>query len=84
MAKNIRTQKNFPASIPKALIQGFCKTDKKFLDKVESGGSTAIVAVLKQDKDAVLYVANAGDSRCIASVAGNAVPLSVDHKVLIY
>ena len=27
-----------------------------------------------------LFVANAGDSRCVMGVAGNCVPLSFDHK----
>lgn len=82
MVKNITAQKTFPKSMAKAITQGFLKTDKKFLDKVESGGSTAIVAVLERQKNkkATLFVANAGDSRCVASVAGSAVPLSVDHK----
>lgn len=66
-----------------AIRRGFKKTDKKFLDKVDQGGSTAIVAVIKQQdgKKATLYIANVGDSRCVASVKGKAVPLSTDHKV---
>lgn len=40
-------------------------------------GCTAVVAVLK-GKD--LYVANAGDSRCVLCRDGQAVELSLDHK----
>lgn len=80
MVKNITSQKSFAKSLSSAIKDGFLKTDKKFLDKLESGGTTAIVAVLNEASNDLL-VANAGDSRCIASVAGTAVPLSVDHKV---
>ncbi|CAB0036730.1 unnamed protein product [Trichogramma brassicae] len=40
-------------------------------------GCTAVVAVLKGDE---LYVANAGDSRCVLCREGQAVELSFDHK----
>lgn len=40
-------------------------------------GCTAVMAVLRGNK---LYVANAGDSRCVLSRKGRAVPLSADHK----
>jgi protein phosphatase 1G len=42
-----------------------------------SSGSTAVVALLRGNK---LFVANAGDSRCIMSRRGKAIDLSVDHK----
>jgi len=82
LIKNITKQKSFPKALPKALERGFLHTDKKFLDKIESGGTTAIVAALehKGGKNSVLHVANVGDSRCVASVGGKAVALSVDHK----
>ncbi|XP_024373389.1 probable protein phosphatase 2C 11 isoform X2 [Physcomitrium patens] len=40
-------------------------------------GSTAVVALIRGNK---LFVANAGDSRCIMSRRGEAVNLSIDHK----
>ncbi|CAH2251119.1 probable protein phosphatase 2C 11 [Pararge aegeria] len=40
-------------------------------------GCTAVVAVLKGN---LLYVANAGDSRCIICREGKAIDMSVDHK----
>lgn len=42
-----------------------------------SAGCTAVVALVRGDK---LYVANAGDSRCVASHNGHAVALTHDHK----
>ena len=43
----------------------------------EEVGCTAVVAVLRGN---VLYVANAGDSRCVLGRGGRAVDLSTDHK----
>lgn len=40
-------------------------------------GCTAVVALVK---DNVVYVANAGDSRCVLSRDGRAIELSQDHK----
>lgn len=42
-----------------------------------TSGSTAVVAVLKNDR---IVVANAGDSRCVLSRRGKAYDLSRDHK----
>ncbi|KAG5867765.1 hypothetical protein JTB14_012382 [Gonioctena quinquepunctata] len=48
------------------------------LDKPGSiSGCTAVVAVLKGNE---LYVANAGDSRCIVCRNGKAIEMSLDHK----
>ncbi|XP_076289547.1 protein phosphatase 1G [Lasioglossum baleicum] len=50
------------------------------MDTEEPGydsGCTAVVAVLKGNE---LYVANAGDSRCVLCRDGQAVELSLDHK----
>lgn len=43
----------------------------------QMAGSTAVVVLVK---DNMLYCANAGDSRAIASVNGQVETLSVDHK----
>lgn len=43
----------------------------------KDSGCTAVVALLKDNK---LYVANAGDSRCVLSRNGEAVEMSHDHK----
>lgn len=42
-----------------------------------NSGCTAVVALLSDDK---LYVANAGDSRCIVCRDGQAIEMSIDHK----
>eukprot|EP00127_Corallochytrium_limacisporum_P000197 Clim_evm14s7 gene=Clim_evmTU14s7 len=61
--------------------QGFLKLDevmRKLPDfSRENSGSTAVVTVITDD---TIYCGNAGDSRCVASVNGQAVPLSYDHK----
>lgn len=44
---------------------------------IENKGCTAIVLLIKEG---TLYVANAGDSRCVAAIGGKAVALSTDHK----
>ena len=43
----------------------------------KDSGTTAVVALMKGDK---LYVANAGDSRCVLCRGGKSLDLSVDHK----
>eukprot|EP01105_Mastigella_eilhardi_P025299 TRINITY_DN6837_c0_g1_i2.p1 TRINITY_DN6837_c0_g1~~TRINITY_DN6837_c0_g1_i2.p1 ORF type:complete len:229 (-),score=43.27 TRINITY_DN6837_c0_g1_i2:42-728(-) len=40
-------------------------------------GCTAVCALVKDD---VVYVANAGDSRCVLSRKGEAIDMSIDHK----
>lgn len=44
-------------------------------------GSTAVVAVVSEDK---IVVSNCGDSRAVLCRNGVAIPLSTDHKVLIH
>lgn len=46
-------------------------------DPGSSSGCTAVVVILKNND---LYVANAGDSRCVLSRDGKALEMSVDHK----
>jgi serine/threonine protein phosphatase PrpC len=45
---------------------------------LDSIGCTANVILIDDMKK--LYIANAGDSRCVLGRAGKAVPLSFDHK----
>ncbi|KAL6436573.1 hypothetical protein ACFW04_004798 [Cataglyphis niger] len=55
--------------------------DRDIMINLEKPGSdsgcTAVVAILKGNE---LYVANAGDSRCVLCRDGQAVELSLDHK----
>ncbi|XP_024883635.1 probable protein phosphatase CG10417 isoform X1 [Temnothorax curvispinosus] len=53
-------------------------TDDLMIEKPGSdSGCTAVVAILKNNE---LYVANAGDSRCVLCRDGQAIELSLDHK----
>ncbi|XP_064382077.1 protein phosphatase 1G-like isoform X2 [Halichondria panicea] len=56
--------------------QTFCKRREQSEEGHESG-TTAVVCLLRGEK---VFVANAGDSRCILSSNGKAVELSFDHK----
>jgi len=46
-------------------------------DPGASSGCTAVVTLLR---DKQLFVANAGDSRCVVSRGGRAIEMSIDHK----
>ncbi|XP_025419332.1 probable protein phosphatase 2C T23F11.1 [Sipha flava] len=67
--------------ISEALQLGFMDMDTAMADdemlKNDYAGSTAVVVLIK---DKVIYCANVGDSRAIASVNGLVEPLSYDHK----
>lgn len=67
--------------LEEALKQGFLELDAAMQReeslREEVAGSTAVAVMVK---DEVLYCANVGDSRAVASVKGKAEPLSVDHK----
>jgi protein phosphatase 2C family protein 2/3 len=67
--------------VEEALSEGFLECDRA-MQEVESmkgdmSGSTAVVVLVRWPQ---LWCANAGDSRCVAGVAGDALPLSYDHK----
>jgi serine/threonine protein phosphatase PrpC len=49
--------------------------DSLMLDSI---GCTANVILIEDRKK--MFIANAGDSRCVLARAGQAVPLSFDHK----
>ncbi|GBE89731.1 Protein phosphatase 2C homolog 2 [Sparassis crispa] len=64
---------------PKALKKAFLETDAQLSKFVGNfGGCTATVSLITPE--GTIYVANAGDSRAVLSVKGEAKPLSVDHK----
>ncbi|KAM7253317.1 hypothetical protein ACFE04_025935 [Oxalis oulophora] len=79
--KNLTSHPEFITDTKKAIVEVFKQTDVDYLNE-ETGqqkdaGSTATTAVLVGDR---LIVANVGDSRVVASRAGSAIPLSIDHK----
>ena len=60
-----------------ALETAFVELDKKYIDKCNGDGSTAVLAVVQGDK---VWVANCGDSRALLVRKGVCIPLSRDHK----
>lgn len=59
------------------LVDNFIKILKKKIGPGSSSGCTAVVALLRGNE---LYVANAGDSRCVICRDGKAMDMSFDHK----
>ncbi|KAG6419769.1 hypothetical protein SASPL_116281 [Salvia splendens] len=78
---NLGSHPNFIKDTKLAIVEAFKQTDTEYLNEEKGqqkdAGSTASTAVLVQDK---IFVANVGDSRVVASRAGSAIPLSIDHK----
>ncbi|KAJ8676333.1 hypothetical protein QAD02_012120 [Eretmocerus hayati] len=71
-------------NIEDAIKKGFLELDQvmqtdETLKNAQAG--TTVIAILI--KDNVLYSANAGDSRAVASISGVALPLSHDHKPML-
>lgn len=68
-------------NIVQAIQYGFLELDEAMQNdpilREEQAGTTVIALLIK---DNIVYSANAGDSRAVASINGNAVPLSRDHK----
>ncbi|KAF8510844.1 phosphatase 2C-like domain-containing protein [Gautieria morchelliformis] len=71
-------EKHYDAALKKAFLgtDEDIRADPSFFH--DPSGCTAVAALLTSDRK--LYVANAGDSRSIISVKGEAKPLSYDHK----
>ncbi|XP_044474600.1 probable protein phosphatase 2C 11 [Mangifera indica] len=79
--KNLSSHPDFIKDTKAAIVEVFRQTDLDYLNE-ENGqqkdaGSTASTAMLLGNR---LLVANVGDSRVVASKAGSALPLSIDHK----
>ncbi|KAL8110381.1 hypothetical protein AgCh_026195 [Apium graveolens] len=79
--KNLSSHPDFIKDTKSAIVESFRQTDVDYLNEEKTqqkdAGSTAAAAVLVGDR---LLVANVGDSRVVASRAGTAIPLSIDHK----
>ncbi|CAA3019054.1 probable phosphatase 2C 11 [Olea europaea subsp. europaea] len=79
--KNLSSHPDFIRDTQSAIVEVFRQTDADYLNEEKGqkkdAGSTASTAVVVGNK---LLVANVGDSRVVASIAGSAIPLSIDHK----
>ncbi|XP_015607689.1 probable protein phosphatase 2C T23F11.1 [Cephus cinctus] len=77
----VKQQDYKDGNIARAMELAFLRLDEAMqYDPVimdEQAGTTVIALLIK---DNILYSANAGDSRAVASVAGKTIPLSRDHK----
>ncbi|KAH6789128.1 Protein phosphatase 2C family protein [Perilla frutescens var. frutescens] len=78
---NLKSHPDLIKDTKLAIVEAFKQTDTEYLNEEKGhqkdAGSTASTAVLVRDK---IFVANVGDSRVVASRAGSAIPLSIDHK----
>lgn len=77
--EHLMNNKNFPGDIETALIESIAETDAEIGadEKLRRSGSTAIVAVVTEDK---IYIANVGDARAVLSENGKMVKLSDDFR----
>ncbi|GMH23229.1 hypothetical protein Nepgr_025072 [Nepenthes gracilis] len=67
------------AALPRALVAGFVKTDKDFLESGQESGTTATFVIID---GRVVTVASVGDSNCILeSAEGGIYCLSADHRL---
>ena len=75
---SVTAQAGWAADVPASLRAAFQATDEALRGAVcGSCGTTALAALLL---GRTLWVANAGDSRCVLSRRGRALELSSDHK----
>ncbi|EFJ17647.1 hypothetical protein SELMODRAFT_146683 [Selaginella moellendorffii] len=79
--QNVISHPQFTSDIKFAIADTYKQTDDDYLkdekDQFRDAGTTASTALLVGNQ---LIVANVGDSRAVMSRAGEAVPLSIDHK----
>eukprot|EP00741_Cyanophora_paradoxa_P004732 tig00000826_g4590.t1 len=69
-----------PQNVQECIKQAYLKTDQAMRDH-QYAGTTAVTALIrKQNGVRTLYIANAGDSRCVLCRNGKSVRLSYDHK----
>ncbi|GAB4852125.1 hypothetical protein Ancab_016315 [Ancistrocladus abbreviatus] len=67
------------AALPRALVSGFVKADKDFLEKGQASGTTVTFVIIE---GWFITVASVGDSRCILeSAEGDIYCLSADHRL---
>lgn len=72
------TRSEWSATLPRALVAGFVKTDKEFQSQEQSSGTTATFVVID---GWTVTVASVGDSRCILDSQGTLTMLTVDHRL---
>lgn len=80
--KKVVTQSTYSrGNVSEALRQAFLSLDEEMMKdeslKDDLAGTTAVVVLLKDGK---MFCGNVGDSRAVASVAGEVEQLSFDHK----
>lgn len=72
-------REDWVAALPRALVAGFVKTDKDFLEKGHPSGTTVTFVIIE---GWYVTVASVGDSRCIfESAEGDIYSLSADHRL---
>lgn len=74
---NVLTSSGFKINPLRALVAGCLVTDKELPSFAQYQGSTAIMALIKNQR---IYIGNIGDSRAVLSHGGEAIALSQDHK----
>jgi len=70
-------KKHWNTQVERGFQEAFQQAHKASLQSIQKGGSTACCAYVTPEK---VWVANVGDSRCVISRNGTAIPLSSDHK----